>query len=213
VQLVKEVRGIIFDCDGVLFDSRGVNERYYNAVLAELGLGPMSRDQVEFVHMHHVAASIAHIVPSDRLQDAEKVRQQLDYRRFVPFMQPAPGLGQLLETCRNLGLFLAVNTNRTDTMDLVLRHFSLTDVFDPVVTASAVTRPKPHPESVHRILNSWGLPPEQAAFIGDSALDQQAAQAGGVRFWAFGPSDLDCRMRILHFEHLRRLLVRASGRQ
>ena len=35
---------VIFDCDGVLFDSAAANVAYYNAVLERLGRPPMSEE-------------------------------------------------------------------------------------------------------------------------------------------------------------------------
>lgn len=35
--------GIIFDCDGVMIDSRAANAIFYNKVLAALGLPPLTQ--------------------------------------------------------------------------------------------------------------------------------------------------------------------------
>ena len=35
---IAGLKGIIFDCDGVLFDSRDVNIKYYNMIKDALGL-------------------------------------------------------------------------------------------------------------------------------------------------------------------------------
>lgn len=36
------LRGVIFDCDGVMIDSRAANDEFYNRVLAYFGLPPMT---------------------------------------------------------------------------------------------------------------------------------------------------------------------------
>ena len=43
---LRLIRGVVFDCDGVLFDSRDVNRHYYNHILGALGLEPMSPEDL-----------------------------------------------------------------------------------------------------------------------------------------------------------------------
>ncbi|NCC24857.1 MAG: HAD family hydrolase [Deltaproteobacteria bacterium] len=209
--VVAGLRGVIFDCDGVLFDSLEVNRCYYNLIREALGLPPMNEDELAFVHTHHVADSVAKIVPRELLERAEAVRASIDYRKLIPLMRPSPGLPSLLSTLRTLGLGLAVNTNRTDTMDFVLKHFALEGIFDPVVTSRMVSRPKPDPESLDLILGRWSLQSHQVVFIGDSDLDHGAARAGGVPFWSYGNRDLESDMLILDFDDLRALFLRAHS--
>jgi phosphoglycolate phosphatase-like HAD superfamily hydrolase len=54
-----------------------------------------------------------------------------------------------------------------------------------VVTALDVKNPKPHPESVEKIIEAFQLKKEETIFIGDSEIDQQAAKSSGVRFVAY----------------------------
>ncbi|MDY7001726.1 MAG: HAD family hydrolase, partial [Thermodesulfobacteriota bacterium] len=75
IEFLSGLKGIVFDCDGVMFDSMGANRRYYNLVLEGLSLGPMDQDQERYVHAHMVRDSIAHIVPPERLQEADEIRK------------------------------------------------------------------------------------------------------------------------------------------
>ena len=49
----KKISAVIFDCDGVMFDSRQANINFYNHLLARYGLQEMTADQVDYVHMKH----------------------------------------------------------------------------------------------------------------------------------------------------------------
>ena len=44
------LKAIVFDCDGVIFDSREANKAYYNAILKNIGLPPMNEEQLNFAH-------------------------------------------------------------------------------------------------------------------------------------------------------------------
>jgi len=179
------LRGLIFDCDGVLLDSRGSNISYYNLYRTKLGLPPMSPHEEDYIHMHAVQESLRFITPPELTHRIDEVRAQLDYTEVLPSLVMEPGLVEVLRFLKERGVLLAVNTNRTTTMHLVIDHFGLNGFFDPVVTAGNVKNPKPHPESLFKILDIWGLPREELAFLGDSSVDESTAHAADVPFWAY----------------------------
>lgn len=206
-----KLKGIVFDCDGVMFDSKEANRAYYNKIREGVGLDPMSPEEEEYVHVHSVLDSIAHIVPKGKYEQALKVRKSLDYKDFIRYMQPETGLYPLLFWLRDKGLRLAVNTNRTNTMDLVLDIFGLRSFFVPVVVASMVSSPKPFPEGLNLILENWGIRPEETAYIGDSEVDQATAEAAGVAFWAYKNVYLRADLHIDDFYTLKCCLINSFG--
>jgi HAD superfamily hydrolase (TIGR01549 family) len=210
---LEEVKGVIFDCDGVLVDSKDANRMYYNLVREKLGMLSMTPEEEDFVHAHAVAASIAHIVPVERLAEAEAARREIDYSVMLEYTYLEEGLVDLLNALKSRGLRLAVNTNRTDSMGTLLETFRLTDYFSPVITAGMVSHPKPNPEGVHRILAEWNASRFEVAYIGDTDVDERTARAAGVPFWSYKNPALAARMHINSFEGLRRLFAgpTASG--
>jgi phosphoglycolate phosphatase len=208
----RRIKGFVFDCDGVLFDSKHANCMYYNHILELLGLGPMDRNQEEYVHAHSVHDSIARIVPRERIVEANALRATIPYEKFLGYLRPEPGLYELLTSIRDLGYRLAVNTNRTTTMDLLLERFDLGKFFFPVITAGKVSNPKPHPESLHLILRYWGADPGEVIFIGDSLVDEGTALAAGTLFWSYKNEKLQASCLIPDFWSMRQaLLNRCAG--
>jgi len=178
------VRGIIYDCDGVLFESRNANLAYYNAVLATLGALPVSSADTELARICHTAASpevFAALLGASRVEAAMTVAANLEYRHFIPTMVPEPGM---VETLASLSrqLPLAVATNRGTSMREILEHFSLSGFFRVVVTSRDVARPKPAPDMLLLAAQQLHLAPSELLFVGDSDLDRQAARAAGIRF-------------------------------
>ncbi|MDK2956383.1 MAG: hypothetical protein PWQ57_1879 [Desulfovibrionales bacterium] len=204
---VRDVRGVIFDCDGVMVDSFQANVVFYNSFKKRYGLPPMTREEEEYSHAQSVSRSLARILPPERVDEALELNRQSDYRDLLPYIKIEPGLISLLSLLRFHGVPMAVNTNRTNTMELLLSHLGLFGFFSPVMTAAKVSQSKPHPESMHYILRSWNMQPRQAAYIGDSSLDQQAAEQAGVRFWSYKNPKLQAEMLIEDFVDLRRLFV------
>ncbi len=193
------LKGLIFDCDGVLFDSMESNRIYYNAILQRLGLPPMKPEQEAFVHAHAVKESLAFIVPSERWHEVDAARRGVNYfRDIMPHLRPEPGIFPLLDRLKRKGYRLGISTNRTTTMDGLSDRFGLDLYFEPIVTATHY-RPKPHPESLHVILNRWGLSRHEVVFLGDSTVDARTAQAAGVPFWAYRNPSLVAEMHVNDF--------------
>ena len=46
---MEHVRVVIFDCDGVMFDSKRANEAYYNHILAHFGKPQMNGRQSDII--------------------------------------------------------------------------------------------------------------------------------------------------------------------
>ncbi|MGM0611648.1 MAG: HAD family hydrolase [Thermodesulfobacteriota bacterium] len=203
---LSKLRGIVFDCDGVLFDSEQVNIKFYNKFRSFLDLPEMTRDEEKYVHIHSVNESLRHILPPDLHPKIPEIRSRISYSELIPYMQPAEGLFECLYFLRSKKIKRAINTNRTNTMEMVLDFFAMSGFFKPVVTAAHVAWNKPHPESLHRILDAWKLYPDQVAFIGDSVIDQRTAEAAGVSFWAFDNRELQSRMYVPDFITLREFL-------
>ncbi len=205
---LRGLRGIVFDCDGVLFDSREVNILFYNRIRAYFDLDPLSSLEEEFVHMHSVQDSLEHILPRECLPRLNEIRENINYVSLLPHMRMEEGLQELLQLLRRKNIMMAVNTNRTTTMDLLLQEFGLDDYFWPVITAGQVSRPKPHPESMFKILELWSVSSREVAFIGDSSVDQETAFASGVPFWGYKNEYLQADMLIPDFWTLREFLAR-----
>jgi len=202
-EVFRRVKGLIFDCDGVILDSKDANRMYYSIIRERMGLLPITPEEEDYVHKHSVMESLARVIPSERLDEANALRKDFDYREILPYLYLEDGLTHFLETLQENGVRMAVNTNRTDTMEMVLDIFDLRRFFAPVITAAKVSHPKPNPEGVHKILTHWTLRGRETAYLGDSNLDELTARAAGVPFWAFKNQALIADMHVEDFNTLR----------
>jgi phosphoglycolate phosphatase len=189
---LSKIKAVVFDCDGVMFDTAMANRKFYDQVLAHFNKPPLTDEQFVQVHMMTVADAVSYLFSdkTDRKPVFECVKQ-IGAHNFIQFMEMADGLVELLADLKSHGYIRAVATNRTDTMPKVLSDFDLADRFDMVVTAADVVHPKPHPEALKKIMARFSLHPEQILFIGDSMYDQQAARAAGTVFVAFRQPQLE----------------------
>lgn len=202
-----DIAGIVFDCDGVLFESRAANLAYYNTILSAFGEAPVEADDVERAHLCHTAASpevFRILLGEERAVAALEAARLLDYRQFIPAMQPEPGMNTALAGLATR-FPLAVATNRGGSMLEILEHFGLAGYFRAVVTSRDVPRPKPYPDMLIEAARRLQLEPRQLLFVGDSELDHAAAAAAGTRFAAYR-SNLPAEMQIDSHQQLLALL-------
>lgn len=180
-------KGIVFDCDGVLFESKRANLAYYNEVLRAFDVEPVTMEQRERAHICHTAATpqvFAVLLGPARAPQAIAMAKQLDYKKFIPFMIPEPQLHEVMATLSSR-YPLAVATNRGTSMPEILKHFKLDAYFTEVITSRDVPRPKPYPDMLHLAAQRLGFAEEELIFIGDSELDAEAASAAGMPFISY----------------------------
>lgn len=209
---MKRIKAVIFDCDGVLFDSRQANTQYYNHLLAHFHLSPMNPDEEAFVHMHTAEESVRHIFwDTDCESVAQDYRAKMDYAPFMDDMIVEPGLIPLLKALKpRFGL--AVATNRSNTISDVLRKYGLDGFFHIVLSSLDVLHPKPHPECIHKILSFFHISPKEAIYVGDSLVDYETARAAEVFFVAYKNSELNADQHVSGLMEIADLLgIRRKG--
>jgi HAD superfamily hydrolase (TIGR01509 family) len=189
-------RVIIYDCDGVLIDSRESNRAFYDHILGHFGLPCLSPEQMEFAQVSTAQQAVELLFGGTPwLEAAQEYQRHLDNRPFIALVRLEPQVREVLTQLR--GSYLtAIATNRGKSLPLVLRHFGLEVLFDLTVSSYDVTQPKPHPECLWQILNHFGLQPAQALYIGDAEVDRLVAAQAGVTFAAYRHPGLEARYHL-----------------
>ena len=203
---MNSIQAVVFDCDGVLFDTEAANRVYYSRILQHFGQPGVTDEQFTFIHMHTVADSIKYLFPdADLRTEAHEFRKSMDYGSYLQYLVMEPHLIALLEKLRPR-IKTAIATNRSDTMDRLLAEFRLDGYFDLVVTASDVERPKPHPDVLLKVLDFFALSSDRTIYVGDSKLDELAAEAAGIPLVAYRNRDLSADFHIDTLKDLEALL-------
>jgi phosphoglycolate phosphatase len=210
-QRLKNTRAIIFDCDGVMFDSRQANIHFYNHILSRFGLPPMTEDKINYVHMHTADESIRYIFEgTPYTEEAQAYRWEIDYTPFIEDMIMEPGLKEILQSLKPT-FGLAIATNRSNTIGKVLEVNGLDKFFDIVVSSLDVEKPKPHPESLLKILRFFNIGPQEALYVGDSSVDCKTARAASVPFVAYKNSSLEADFYADRMSDIPSILAKLHG--
>lgn len=199
---IKKVRGIIFDCDGVLLNSRLANISFYNQLRGKAGLPPLSAEQEEYVHMSTYEQALDYILEgSNRSKVSGYLEEMEDNFDYFNLLKRESGLLPMLDWLRAAGFRLGICTNRLSPLDGLLARFELDGYFSPLQTASN-SAAKPHPDGLLKAASAWGLPPAELAYIGDSQVDELAAAAAAMPFWSFKNPALTAVIHIPNFKSL-----------
>ncbi len=200
-------RLIIFDCDGVLFNSLEANRAFYNLIATRAGRAPLSPDEMAFCHMHTAFDSINFLFRDypDLMQRAFEIYDGLDYADFLPFMTVEPGMVETVKWLRENRL-TAISTNRSTTMPRLIELYNLDTLFDEIVCALDVKMPKPNPEGIELILDRLGCNRNDAVYVGDSKVDEDTAKNASIPLIAYKNRDLDTPFHADSFDDVARLL-------
>ncbi len=201
------VKLVIFDCDGVMFNSKEANRAYYNKLLRHFSLPEMSEAEMNYVHMSSVKEAIEFLFskhPHISVRDIKEYNKNIDYSEFLPLMQEEPDLKEFLRWLKP-DYFTAISTNRSTTMPLLLETYQLDKWFDKVVTAGDTKCPKPSPEALEIILNHFRIAPNEAVFIGDSEVDRLHCQHFNIPLIAFKNKSLQADFHVQNFMAITRL--------
>jgi pyrophosphatase PpaX len=178
------LRAVLFDFDGTLVDTTEmIYQGLRHATTSVLGRGDFTREEL--------LANVGQPLPRQmELLDAERAELLLESYRahheenHDALISEFPGIEDALNRLRDAGVTVAVVTSkRRRSVEMALAKFpGLGSVVDRFVTLEDTNEHKPNPEPLLRGLELAGdVPRDQAAYVGDSPFDVQAAKAAGLR--------------------------------
>jgi HAD superfamily hydrolase (TIGR01509 family) len=178
---------VIYDCDGVIFDSLESNRKLYNDFCLHFGRPPLTDEELRYVHTHTVFEALHFILGRDAHQEKAALDfwKRIDILPYLDLLKMEPHLLETLDFLKDHGVLRAICTSRSTTMKPIMEKFRLEPYFEMVVTALDVKNPKPDPEAIEKIIAAFDLDRKKTIMVGDSASDQQAAQAAGILFGVY----------------------------
>ena len=182
---------VIFDMDGTLIDSSRTIANSINHVRRNMGLNPMSYEQIISKVNDHSISPAEYFYEIDAYEPIhEKWFNEYFTQNHANELALYPGIYELLQWLQDhkVKIALATNAYRISTLES-LRHFGIEHFFDMVVCADDVRRGKPYPDMLYKILESLDKTNEEAVFVGDGPRDEDAAEAAYIDYlmvdWGF----------------------------
>ncbi len=180
------IKGLVFDMDGLLFDSERVVQKSWSAAGEELGysdiggqiyhtIGFNRKRRAEFFRKVYGES-----FPWDRFQEkAAKHFTEIVAGQGLPMKQ---GVREILKFAeeRDLRVGLATSSSSEYALDN-LRSGGIYDYFDGFVFGNMVTLSKPAPEIYEKACAAIGVEPSEAVALEDSPAGIASAYAAGLR--------------------------------
>lgn len=180
---------VIYDCDGVLFDSREAVLAYYDFISEKFNLPKINKNDADQVNnaMMKTNVEIINMLTEDKnkIKGILEFANNMSFRNFLGLMKPEKNLKEVLQILQDKGLKMAVFTNRGHSLHYLLEHYEIDRFFGCKITSFDVKNSKPHPEGIYKILDFFNIEEKDTIYIGDSSTDYFAARESGVPFLAF----------------------------
>ncbi|KZB60379.1 HAD family phosphatase [Thalassospira sp. MCCC 1A02491] len=179
------IRGVIFDCDGVLVDTETLACRVLTEQLCEYGC---DMDMTK-THDLFIGGTLAMVPP--KMKELFGITLPEDWlaecyeRTFVAFrndLEPFADLGPILDLLDHHGIPMAVGSNGPhNKMDVSLGKVGIKDRFgDRICSAHDVKNAKPHPDVYLLAAERMGLPITDCVVVDDSQNGVRAGVASGA---------------------------------
>ena len=175
-----DIRGFLFDMDGLLVDTTILNFHAW-ACLAEAEGLPVPHDPNVFRGLsreHSLDQILQGQVVGEEIRRSLMERKNHYFLETLKQVEPMPGVVPLLEDARHMGLVMAVGSS-SHNAHLILELLKLNDYFVYIGDAYCVTRPKPAPDLFLHVAQMMNLHPTQILILEDGAVGVTAAYAGG----------------------------------
>ena len=183
---------LVFDLDGTLIDSRRDIAAALNRLRSELGLPPLSLDQVVTMVGEGAKVLVRRALAD---WDQEPTKEILD--RYLSYYGevcldttvPYPGIEEMLAEL-SARYPLAVLSNKGERLSVeILEGLDLAWRFKEILGGDSLPTRKPSPAGLNAIADRFDVQVEQLLLVGDSRIDCETARNAGCAFalveWGF----------------------------
>jgi phosphoglycolate phosphatase len=177
------IRGILFDLDGVLVDSKAAWLETMNAMRHELGLPDVTREAFDAAWGQSTSDDARDFFDSRYTEAELTASYEREFNLHLDKIHALePNTADVLDTLIQAHYPLAVATNAPrGTALAMLAHAGLSSRLPVVVTPEDVARPKPAPDLLFEAARRLDLELGEVLLVGDTIVDIAAAAAAGVR--------------------------------
>lgn len=177
---MKNVKAVLFDFDGTIFDTNKLILESWNEVFRVKG-NKKTDEEVLATFGEPLVISMEKWFPG---QSEECINIYRSYQRDIFFekIEIYEGMGELIKKLKALGYLNAIVTSRlTSSTMKTLEKYDLARYFDVIVTCDDTDKHKPDPAPALLALEKLGISADEAIMIGDSKFDIKCAHNAGIK--------------------------------
>lgn len=177
---------VVFDLDGTLIDSAADLANALNYALGVRKLAPFPLAQVKEMVGGGIPKLVERALLAHGVTDVELLPLAADFVKYYRdnlTLRTAPyeGAVELLESLKGQGRRLGLCTNKQHELTVqIVRQLGIEKYFGAILGERDGHPRKPEPGPLLDVLEALGVPPRDAAMVGDSGADVECAKAAGV---------------------------------
>ena len=178
------VKGVIFDMDGLMFDTERLWDTLWEPACAALGL-PLPADMEKFqaggrgLAGDKLRRHVAEYIPGDPQKVLDKIWQLAD-ERFARGVPCKKGLKELLAALEDMGLpRIVASSSPRNMIEMNLQTTGTARYFHDVVSGTEVAHSKPAPDTFLVAAKKLHLDPHDCLVLEDSFNGVRAGRAAG----------------------------------
>lgn len=180
---LSSVRGLIFDLDGTLIDSKRDLIRSVNAMLRELGRRELAEETISGYIGHGAPRLVARALGKGCTEEERQRALQFFLGYYEKHKMDTtcayPGVAETLEQLADRPM--AVLTNKPVRISVrILEEMGLAKYFRVIYGGNSFETKKPDPLGARTILRQMDTAPQETLMVGDSEVDVQTARNTGM---------------------------------
>lgn len=187
MQNLNEMKGAIFDLDGVLVDTAWYHFLAWKRLSDELGISFTEKDNerlkgVSRIHSLEILLELGSICASKEEKEAWAGMKNKWYVESLHSLESSallPGTVEYLEQLKTSGILIALGSASKNAF-FILERLGIYAYFDAVIDGNSVIKAKPDPEVFTKGAAKLKLEAEYCAVFEDSYAGIQAAKSAGM---------------------------------
>lgn len=217
--VLEQMELLIFDLDGTLVNSELDLANSVNAMLQEIGLKPLSVEQIASYVGQGVLVLVSRALgagaPPDEVERAKEIFLRHYREHMLDHTVPYPGVREALEDLGSRKM--AVLTNKPVNFSrAMLSGLGLADRFLRIYGGNSFENKKPDPIGLNHLMEETQVPASRTLMIGDSISDVLAGRNAGAWTcgvnYGFGAPTLDEAPPDMRIDDLRELPQLLNGK-
>lgn len=191
--MLRNVKAIIFDLDGVITDTSVFHEKAWRKMAQEKGI-PFDDSLGEYLRGVSRQKSLELILESAGVTVTDEEFQRLMDKKNNYYKESLENLSpinpEMFCSLRERGYKLAIASSSKNAQQ-VIDKLGIRQYFDAFVDGTEITRSKPDPEVFLKAAGKLGLPPQECVVVEDAEAGMEAARMGGfVAIYCKNPDQL-----------------------
>ncbi|MCK5851840.1 HAD-IA family hydrolase [bacterium] len=188
---MSKFKGIIFDLDGTIIDTREDLALAINLMRADYNLQSFTVEKVASYVGNGSRKLVERSLMGTELNIDEALQKFVNHysQHLTDNTYCYNGAVDTLEKLKAKGINCAILTNKPEIATLkILNAMNLMRFFDPIFGGDSTSFLKPDPGALNIIIEKWGISKEELIMVGDNYTDIHVAENAGIKsaFFTFG---------------------------